>query len=241
MRLSIVIPALNEAEHIEAAITSAARVADEVVVVDGGSDDHTLRLAIGAGARAISAPRGRGQQLNAGARVASGEVLLFLHADARLPAQARPAVEGALQDSKVQGGNFRLAFVPRGRAACLLSWANDVQRRHLRLYYGDSGIFIRRSAFEALGGFPNTPLMEDHEFVRRLERNYPTRYVSQVEIEASARRFEAAPLRAIGLWTAIHALHRLRVPAPVLARLYRRSPAPVDRRIARDEQPLHAP
>ena len=94
-------------------------------------------------------------------------MLLFLHADARLPACARPAIEAALCRPEVIGGNFRLRFTPSSPWANAFALANDVRRRALRIYYGDSGIFVRRSTYEVLGGFKPLPLMEDYDFARR--------------------------------------------------------------------------
>ena len=149
-------------------------------------------------------------------------MILFLHADAKLPREARAALDEALLDPLVMGGNFFLRFVPDSFAARLFTRANDVRRRWLNIYYGDSGLFIRQAAYTKLGGFRSLPILEDYEFVRRLERAGRTVYLRRVVMTASARRFEAAPLRTLFVWTLIQTLYSVfRVSPERLARYYR--------------------
>jgi rSAM/selenodomain-associated transferase 2 len=219
--LSAVIPAWREAETIGAAVAAAARVADEVVVADGGSDDETAALAAGGGARVVVAPRGRGSQLAAGAEAARGTVLLFLHADARLPPEARSAIAAALADPAIAGGNFRLRFDPPTLAGRAFGLANHLRRRWLGIYYGDSAIFVRRDVYHALGGYRPLPLFEDYDLARRLERTARTTYVADVEVAASARRFARAPLRTLAGWVLLQTLYSAGVPAEWLVPGYR--------------------
>jgi rSAM/selenodomain-associated transferase 2 len=221
MSLSVIIPALQEADLIGEAVTAAAAIGDEVVVVDGQSTDGTGERARAAGARVLSAARGRGGQLHAGAQAARGDVLLFLHADVRLPPEARPAVLAALADPAVPGGNFHLRFEPATRAARAFTWANDLRRRLMRIYYGDSALFLRRAAYERLGGFRPLPLFEDYELVRRMERLGRTAYVRTVSAVASSRRFARRPLRTVLIWTLLQVLYSGGVSAARLAPLYR--------------------
>ncbi|WP_146655070.1 TIGR04283 family arsenosugar biosynthesis glycosyltransferase [Labilithrix luteola] len=219
--LSIVIPVWCEADEIAEATASALRIADEVIVADAGSPDGTAAIAAAHGARVVNAPKGRGAQLAAGAQSASGDVLLFLHADVRLPPEARVAIESALRDAAVAGGNFFVRFEPESAAARLFTWANHVRRRWLRVYYGDSAIFVRRSAYLALGGIRDLPILEDYEFVRRLERSHRTAYLHDVVAKVSARRFERAPLMTLFVWTLLQVMYSLGVSAHSLARFYR--------------------
>ncbi len=192
-----------------------------MIVADGGSTDRTSAVARAAGARVVLAPRGRGAQLHAGANAAIGDVLLFLHADAELPRAARRAIEEALADERVVGGNFHLRFVPVTFAARLFTLANDVRRRLLRIYYGDSALFVRKSTYDALGGFRALPIFEDYDFIRRLERAGQTVYVRGVTVEASARRFEATPIRTLAIWTMLQILYSVfRVHPDRIARFY---------------------
>jgi hypothetical protein len=120
----------------------------------------------------------------------------------------------------VVGGNFRLRFTPDSGAARMFTWANDLRRRCLRIYYGDSGLFVRRSAYDAVGGFADQALFEDYELVRRLERHGRTAYIRHVEVLASDRRFARAPFRTLLVWCALQTLYSGGVPASRLTRLY---------------------
>jgi hypothetical protein len=121
----------------------------------------------------------------------------------------------------VLGGNFLLRFVPPSRSARLFSWASDARRRWFCIYYGDSGIFLRREVYEELGGFRPLPILEDYDLVRRLERHGKTAYVKDVVVEASARRFAHAPVRTLLVWTWIQMLYSLLDVSPDrLARHY---------------------
>ena len=221
LSITIIIPTWCEEALVGAAVASARAIADEVIVADGGSTDATADLARAAGARVVRADRGRGAQLHAGAIAARGDVFLFLHADAHLPPAARSAVLNALANEDVLGGNFHLRFVPASAAARLFTWANDVRRRRLSIYYGDSALFVRRGAYEALGGFRPLPILEDYDLVRRLERAGRTVYVRSVTVEASARRFERTPLRTLAVWTMLQVLYSIfNVHPDRIARFY---------------------
>lgn len=219
-RVTAVIPTWCEGEEIEAAVSAALEVADEVIVADAGSPDDTAARAAGAGARVIQAQRGRGPQLDAGAAAAAGDVLLFLHADVRLPPAGRDAIDRALADAAVLGGNFRLSFTPPTPWARVFSGANDLRRRTLGIYYGDSAIFVRRQVFEDIGGFGTLPVMEDYAFVQRLEAAGRTIYIRDVEVAASSRRFASAPVRTALTWALMQGLYSSGVSPAVLSRIY---------------------
>ncbi|MFW5740859.1 MAG: TIGR04283 family arsenosugar biosynthesis glycosyltransferase [Myxococcota bacterium] len=221
MFLSAIVPAYHEEACIEDAVRCCGAVADEVIVSDGGSADATVSRAAGAGARVVTGAKGRGPQLNRGARIARGDVLLFVHADTWLPQAARGAIDAALSDRSVVGGNFKLRFVPPSVSARVFGLANHLRRRHLRLYYGDSCIFLRRSVFEKLNGFPDIPVMEDYALVRRLEKAGRTHYETAVAAETSARRFEGRVVRTLLVWGMIQGLYAAGVSPHRLARLYR--------------------
>jgi len=219
--LSAIVPTWREAGCIAATVASCNAIADETIVADADSPDGTAALAAAAGARVVLAPRGRGPQQNAGARAARGGVLLFVHADTTLPPGARAAIASALRDPAVVGGNFKLRFEPATAAARIYSLANHLRRRALRIYYGDSCIFVRRAVFERLGGFADLPIFEDHEFVARLEAAGRTHYETAVLATTSSRRFHAHPLRTLAVWGLLQGLHACGVPASRLAALYR--------------------
>lgn len=221
MRLSIIIPVLNEATTLPVLAQSLASLAEplEIIVADGGSTDGTAELARAYGWQVVSAPRGRGSQMNVGARLATGEVLLFLHADTHLPAAAVTEIAAALADAQVSGGNFNLAFAGTSRAARWLTWLYP----YLRLggmCYGDSAIFVRRSVFEDLGGYREFPLFEDVDLFRRLRR--AGRFVRvPATATTSARRFEGRFGRTFALWACLQVLYWLGVAPQRLARFYR--------------------
>jgi rSAM/selenodomain-associated transferase 2 len=221
MLVSIVIPVLNEARLIQSAITSldGLRGQFEIIVADGGSTDETVALATSSGARVIVAPRGRGLQMNAGAAAANGAVLLFLHADTRLPENAVALIEAALQTPDVCGGHFSLRFAGTTLGAKVLTQMYP-QLRWLGLVYGDSAIFVRRKVFEALGGYGNLPLFEDCDLYQRVRR--AGRFVRLAEYAiTSSRRFEGHFLRAFARWAMLQLLYWFGVSPQRLAQMYR--------------------
>jgi len=167
-RISVIIAALNEREMIAGAIRSAWDAgAAEVLVADGGSTDQTAALATQAGAVVIAGPPGRARQQNLAARSAQGDVLLFLHADARLPADALQTIDD--HPDAIFGG-FRQRIDAPGAGFRWLEWGNHQRAVWLGLVYGDQAIFVARETFERLGGFPELPLMEDYVLSRTLRR-----------------------------------------------------------------------
>lgn len=221
MLVSIVIPVLNEALFIGSAATALQKLSGdyEILVVDGGSTDDTLARAAASGVRVISAVRGRGPQMNAGAAAARGEVLLFLHADTCLPTNAVELIEAALQKPEVCGGNFQLHFDGQTFGAKALTRLYPFLR-FLGLVYGDSALFVRRSVFQALGGYRALPLFEDCDLYRRLQQKGKFVRLTGVAV-TSARRFEGHFWRTFGLWTLLQVLYWFGVAPQALARLYR--------------------
>ena len=222
--ISVVIPALNEAARIPGLLHTlrAEPVSSEVIVVDGGSSDGTAEAAREAGATLVlSAPRGRGQALAAGAGAARGEALLFLHADCVFPPGGLAALERLLRGRpEVVGGNFRLLFDGNDGFSRWLTGFYALIRR-FGFYYGDSGIFVRRVVLEAIGGVRPIALMEDYDLVRRLRRAGATACVAEPPLVTSARRFAGRRPAAIVLgWVRIHLLYWLGVDPGRLALLY---------------------
>ncbi len=220
MRISVIIPTLDEADRIGALVAALmAQDFDEVVVADGGSGDATMQRACDAGARVVLSPRGRGRQLSAGARAASGEALFFLHADSMPPPQARSRIEATLAAGTVSAGCFRLAFDQKHP---LLDFYALMSRINHGLFtYGDQGLFLLRSTYLGIGGYRDMPLFEDVEIVRRLRR------LGQiVKLEASmvtsARRFMRDGVARRELMSAgLVALYHLGVGPHQLERWYR--------------------
>lgn len=171
--LSIVIPCLNEAEgiaHTLAALEPVRRRGAEVIVVDGGSDDGTPEHAAPLADTVISAARGRASQMNAGARVARGEILLFLHADTLLPDAADALIIDGLKRARRSWGRFDVTIDSRHVLLRVVEHLMNLRSRLTGIATGDQGIFVTRTLFTAAGGFPDMPLMEDIELTKRLKR-----------------------------------------------------------------------
>lgn len=216
-------PVLNEERRIDDALRELAAIAGlhEVIVADGGSTDRTIELVQAHSVEIVRAPRGRGPQLNAGAAVATGDVLLFLHADTSLPRDAAEHVARALARPRVIAGAFRtwtIADEPRPWFAPLLHLA-DLRSRVTRYPYGDQAMFVRAGTFRDAGGFPDLPLMEDLELSRRLWR-YGRIYTCPASVRVSGRRFVARPIVYTAMVNVFPVLHRMGVSPHTLARIY---------------------
>jgi len=219
--ISIIVPTLNEAATVRdlAATMGRLRGEFEVIVCDGGSADATVERARQCGLRVIEAPRGRGPQMNAGAGLAKGETLLFLHADTRLPEDALAHVADALTDDRVCGGNFSLIFGGDTREARLLTRIYPFLRMG-GMIYGDSAIFVRRRVFDRLGGYREYPIFEDCDLYRRMRRL--GRFVRlKACATTSSRRFEGRFIRTFALWSLMQVLFWLGVNPNLLNRLYK--------------------
>lgn len=167
--ISVIIPTYNEEELISTLLKSlSALEPDEIIVADGNSSDRTVAIAERFAKIALS-EKGRGTQLNAGARVSSGSILLFLHADTRLGSGSLRMIRQRMEDPKIVGGNFDVRFEGDDLASAAFTRLNRWRRR-FGIFYGDSGIFCRRQVFEELGGYQSWPILEDYEFARRLRR-----------------------------------------------------------------------
>ncbi|MCC5640478.1 TIGR04283 family arsenosugar biosynthesis glycosyltransferase [Nostoc sp. CHAB 5844] len=168
-QVSIIIPTLNEAGNIQGAIASTQSSTNiEVIVVDGGSSDDTVAIAQSLGAKVISSSPGRAVQMNAGAAVASGEVLLFLHADTRLPFGFDALIRKALQQPGSVAGAFDLQIDASALGLRLVELGVKWRSRFLQMPYGDQAIFLTQKVFQQIGGFPELPIMEDFELIRTL-------------------------------------------------------------------------
>jgi rSAM/selenodomain-associated transferase 2 len=223
VRLAIVIPALDEAANLARLLPDLARDCPgaEIVVADGGSQDETAAVVARApGARLIASARGRALQMNRGAGATGGDALLFLHADTRLPDGAVRAIERALTEPGVVGGRFDVRFDNEGALFRVIAWFMNARSRASGICTGDQAIFVRRTDFEAIGGYPEIPLMEDIELSRRLKRRGQVRAL-RLRVTTSARKWEReGPLRTIGLMWALRFLHFCGVAPTRLHRWY---------------------
>lgn len=171
MLISIIIPALNESATIGRTLSRLQGVDNlEVIVVDGGSRDHTAGLAGSHGAKVIRTDPGKALQMNAGAAAAMGDILVFLHADTLLPADFNHHIVSALNQNGVVAGAFRLTIDSGLALIRMIEAVVYLRSRYLQLPYGDQALFMRKALFEEIGGFPQVPIMEDFILIRRLKR-----------------------------------------------------------------------
>ena len=221
VRLSIIIPVLNEERRIAAAIDDVARIKpSEVIVVDGGSADRTRQIVRNGPASLVLATRGRATQMNEGARHASGDVLLFLHADTTLPTTARVDVESCMAKAVCVGGRFDICLDSTHLLLKIVGHMISLRSRLTRVATGDQAIFVRRSVFERLGGFPEIPLMEDVAFCRALKQEGRIACLRS-QVVSSARRWEQnGPMRTILLMWALKLLYLAGVSPRALKRFY---------------------
>lgn len=217
--VSVIIPVLNEAEQIAHRVRELlSEGSEEVIVVDGGSQDESVREAESAGARVLSSDPGRGVQMNTGARAARYPALLFLHADTRLGNRWRQELFSSLSDSRTVGGAFRFQLDGRGWRYRLSEWMVALRCRLLRRPYGDQGLFCRSETFLRLGGYPEVALMEDFLFVKALRRQGRLRLLKTPAI-SSPRNWERAGFWRV-FWThqLVLAGYYLGIPLNRLAR-----------------------
>lgn len=219
-RLSVIVPTLNEEKTIEQTLQPLVGQTEiEVIVADGGSVDGTVPLARHLGALVVPVRPGRGRQMNAGAALASGDVLLFLHADTKLPDNFSSIISSALNQAAIAGA-FRLRIDDSHVALRWIEWGANLRSQLLQMPYGDQGLFVRAESFHRVGGYPNWPLMEDYELCRQL------RTQGRIVLTAESARTSARRWNKLGIFrtTVINQLtvaaFRLGVSPVRLARWY---------------------
>ncbi|MFL5001576.1 MAG: TIGR04283 family arsenosugar biosynthesis glycosyltransferase [Xanthobacteraceae bacterium] len=221
--LSIILPVLDEADIIADALAALAPLRQrgaEVIVVDGGSRDGTVDLARPAADRVIASPRGRAAQMNAGAALARGAVLLFLHADTRLPGNADALVLAGLERSGRAWGRFDIAIAGRSPLLAIVAAAINLRSRLTRIATGDQAIFVSRDVFAAVGGFPDIALMEDVALSRALKHISRPVCVA-AKVTTSGRRWEQhGVLRTVVLMWRLRLAYFLGAEPATLARRY---------------------
>jgi len=221
VRVSIIVPVLNEAaiirgflEHLHGAAPGA-----EIIVVDGASEDGTFELCRNLADHVIKSVPGRGQQMNAGAQVAHGKILWFLHADSHIAENSLAAIEIALSNPSVVGGCFRLEIVPTRWIYRIRDAVGDLCVNLFHIALGDRGLFCGRENFFAIGGYPHQPLLEDADFYRKLRVLGRVRQIP-IKIQTSARRYEAlGPLRTSLFYLLIMTLYLMHIPMSILERM----------------------
>ncbi|AFZ43459.1 glycosyl transferase family 2 [Halothece sp. PCC 7418] len=190
INLSVIIPVLNEAETIAQTVEYLQAPAIEIIIVDGGSSDQTITIAQEKGVKVILSPEpGRAIQMNTGAKYATTETLLFLHADTQLPENYLQLVEKTLAKPKTIAGAFPLKINGKNPLLRIIEKGVNARSRFLEMPYGDQGIFLRKETFEKMGGFPLLPIMEDFQFIRNLKQQGKIRLAPGKAL-TSARRWE---------------------------------------------------
>ena len=221
--ISVIIPTLNEEARIGPVIDQIradSTAPFEIIVADGGSTDGTTATAGKMNAKLVISAPGRGHQIAAGAANAAGDILWFLHADSRVAPGSLAAIRQAVDADRKTGGNFCVIFDGAGSFAEWLTGFYAWFRRR-GLYYGDSGVFVRRDVYDGIGGMQPMALMEDYEFTRRMERFGGTCCIDHPALVTSSRKFEGRkPLNIVLGWMKIHALYSLGVRPDRLARIY---------------------
>ena len=188
--ISIIVPTHNEAENIGKLLPELSAIPDvELLVVDGGSTDNTVAVAQSLGVRVLSSSPGKAIQMNTGAEAAQGDILLFLHCDTILPAGFVEPVRNALKQSGVSAGAFQLSINGRGAGLRVIEWLVNFRSRFLQMPYGDQGIFVTREMFFSVGPFPQQPIMEDFELMRRLKKKGRVT-ILPLRATTSARRWQ---------------------------------------------------
>ncbi len=199
--ISVVVPTINEEDNLPALAENLATERRlETIVADGGSSDDTVRVARLLSSKVVNSRKGRWIQMNSGAQAASGETLLFLHADTRLPRGFSGYIRRALADPDTVAGAFRFATDLDTASMKLIEWAANMRASRLGIIYSDQALFIRADLFRELGGFPDQPVMEDYELTRRIRTRGKTVLLSHKAV-SSARKW-----KAVGIWklTMIH-------------------------------------
>jgi rSAM/selenodomain-associated transferase 2 len=219
--ISVIIPTLNEGDTLESSFRNLFGQAGnfEIIVADGGSTDGTRAVAERfRGVKFVPSGGGRGRQMNEGARRAQGEILLFLHVDTALPANALLKVEEALADSSVAAGSFSLEFDHPGIFFRFLSSFGRIN--HPFFTYGDQGLFLRAGTFQRIGGFKEISVMEDVEIQERLRKIGNFLKLREAVITSARRYLRNGPLRQHLITTGVVLLYHLRVPPHLLGRWY---------------------
>ena len=223
MRVSIIVPALDEVRGIAATLAPLQPLRAEghqVIVVDGGSCDGTLALASHFADRAFVGKRGRAVQMNAGAATASGDVLVFLHADSQLQPSAIATLLRDMQRSRRRWGRFDVTIAGRSGTLRVVAAAMNARSRATGMATGDQAMFVERALFESVGGFPDQPLMEDIELSRRLKRISPPLCL-HARVTTSGRRWERrGVVRTILLMWRLRLAHFFGTSPESLARRY---------------------
>ena len=224
--VSLIIPVLNEAENISAIIQHVRELdADgtaEIIVVDGDPEGGTINAIRDEGVRTVVTEKGRARQMNCGAALATGDILLFLHADTLLPSNTFALIQATMNDKSLVGGAFDLGFNTRRRIFKITETYVFLRTRLTKIPFGDQAIFIRRDHFERLGGYRDIPIMEDVDLMKRIRKRGDRIYIIREKVRTSPRRYEQEGIvyTTIRNWM-LQLQYALGVPPERLVRWYK--------------------
>jgi len=224
--VSLVIPVLNEAENISQILQHVREVdADgpaEIIVVDGDPEGSTINAIRDEGVRTVAAVKGRARQMNSGAGLATGDILLFLHADTHLPPNAFGLIRAAMNDTGFVGGAFDLGFATPRRIFKITESYVFLRTRLTKIPFGDQAIFIRRDFFDEIGGYRDLPLMEDVDLMQRIRKRGGRICIIPEKVRTSPRRYEQEGIMFTTIRNAmLQLLYALGVPPERLVRWYK--------------------
>ena len=223
MSITLILPVYNEAKNIAACVENlrALQGEAEILFADGGSSDETVPFLEGAGFRVIRCPKGRARQMNTAAKEAAGDILFFSHCDSILPPDALTAIEAAAA-AGTRFGCFTIAFDYDGPFMGCNTFNSNLRSRCLHIAFGDQGMFLERSLFEEMGGFPEIPIMEDYELSLRLrKKRVPLRVLPQTIVTSGRRYRTAHPLRTMWQMFYLRCRYRMGMDVEEISRRYR--------------------
>jgi rSAM/selenodomain-associated transferase 2 len=224
LNISVIVPVLDEGALMRPFVEDLRQHAPSAeVIIVGIADSPSVSDAVtGLCDRVLTARRGRASQMNAGANAASGDIFWFVHADCEVPKNCLEQITHTLKDARIVGGCFRIRFPRRELIYRISDAGGNLAVELFGRCYGDHGIFCRREDFMAVGGYPDVPLLEDAEFYRRLRRRGQTQQLSSKIVTSPRRYEEIGPYRLTASYLLLSTLYLLRVPIPLLARIYNR-------------------
>ncbi|WRH65980.1 MAG: TIGR04283 family arsenosugar biosynthesis glycosyltransferase [Planktothrix sp. GU0601_MAG3] len=223
-KISIIIPVLNEAENIGLVTSTIQRAENiEIIIVDGGSQDNTVQIAQGLGVKVILTNRGRALQMNTGAKIATGEILLFLHGDTQLPQGFETEIRKTFNNSNIIAGAFQLKIKAINWSLRFIETTVFWRSKYLQMPYGDQAIFLKATTFWEIGGFPEQPIMEDFEFIRRLNRLGKIEILSSSVITSGRRWQKLGILKTTLINQCMVIGYYLRISPTKLAQWYRKN------------------